>query len=142
MTSDYFFKNNLNFYDIIFIDGLHTFEQVKLDIQNSLSSLSPDGSIVLHDCLPKEKWHQERQQVLGKPWTGDVWKAFSELRFTRADLFMTTIDCDWGCGIIKRGNQELCAKPPVLDWDYFTKNNKFIMNVVSEKEWITKIYEY
>ena len=36
MTSDEFFKNNNENFDIIFLDGLHTYEQTIKDIQNSL----------------------------------------------------------------------------------------------------------
>ena len=35
-TSDNFFNNNTMFFDVIFIDGLHTFEQCRKDIINSL----------------------------------------------------------------------------------------------------------
>ena len=35
MTSDTFFRDNSKFFDLIFIDGLHTYDQVKKDIINS-----------------------------------------------------------------------------------------------------------
>jgi hypothetical protein len=53
-TSDIFFENNNKNFDIIFIDGLHEYEQVKKDILNSLKFLNKDGIILLHDCLPSE----------------------------------------------------------------------------------------
>src|SRR3990167_10422572 len=52
MTSDEFFAQNKDTFDIVFIDGLHEKEQVKRDIENSLKVLNQGGSIVMHDCNP------------------------------------------------------------------------------------------
>ena len=61
MTSDEFFKNHIaQKYDIIFIDGLHLFEQVYKDIINSLLYLNDNGTIVVHDCNPLEEITQRR----------------------------------------------------------------------------------
>ena len=46
MTSDEFFKNNKDQFDLIFIDGLHHYNQVKKDIINSVEVLK-DGGIIL-----------------------------------------------------------------------------------------------
>ena len=51
-TSDNFFRRNHNKFDIIFIDGLHEYKQVKKDIKNSLLFLNENGVIFLHDCMP------------------------------------------------------------------------------------------
>ena len=47
MTSDEFFYNNNDKFDIIFIDGLHQYEQVIKDVKNSLNCLTKNGII---DC--------------------------------------------------------------------------------------------
>ena len=73
-TSDEFFKINKTKFDLIFIDGLHHYEQVKKDIENSLDVLTPNGLILLHDCLPCRQSHQAVPRYRGR-WTGDVWKA-------------------------------------------------------------------
>ena len=51
MTSDIFFKNNEDKFDIIFLDGLHTYEQTIKDINNAIQSIEDDGVILVHDCL-------------------------------------------------------------------------------------------
>ena len=52
-TSDEFFKDNKNYFDICFIDGLHKYNQVRKDIFNCLNFLNNDGVILVHDCLPE-----------------------------------------------------------------------------------------
>jgi hypothetical protein len=98
LTSDIFFKNNNKKYDCIFIDGLHTYKQVKKDILNSLKYLNKNGIIFLHDCLPNNVYEQNvpRSTYI---WHGDVWKAIVEMR-TRKDLQTYTIYADYGIGVI------------------------------------------
>ena len=104
LTSDDFFKINKDFFDIIFIDGLHIFEQVRKDILNSLNLLNPNGMILLHDCLPSKN----RDQMVPRShenWNGDVWKAIVECR-TLKNIDTYTCLADQGLGIIfKRPNQ-------------------------------------
>ena len=78
MTSDEYFSKFKDKFDIIFIDGLHHYEQVKKDIFNSLEILNSNGIILMHDCLPKICV----QAIPGTEieWNGDVWKAFVEVR--------------------------------------------------------------
>jgi hypothetical protein len=138
MTSDEFFANHCQYnYDLIFIDGLHLREQVLKDIENSLTHLNDGGIIICHDMLPEEEWHQLLQGVSGQPWTGDCWKAFADLRSTRSDLSMCVVDCDWGCGIIKRGTQELYLKSNLeWTWQDFEQNKKDIMNIITVEEFL------
>lgn len=136
MTSNDFFASHCTMkYDIVFIDGLHLREQVLKDIENSLKYLNDNGIIVVHDCLPEFEWHQLREGIYGKPWTGDVWKAFADLRCTRNDLEMYVVDTDCGCGVIKKGSQ-VTHKKPVLDWNwtYFKENRDTLLNVISVEE--------
>ena len=58
MTSDEFFENNEIYFDCIFIDALHIYEQVRKDILNSVKFLNTHGIIIIHDCLPKKIWNQ------------------------------------------------------------------------------------
>ena len=48
-TSDSFFDKNQNSFDIIYIDGLHRYHQVKKDLNNALKYLKEDGIIICDD---------------------------------------------------------------------------------------------
>jgi hypothetical protein len=136
MTSDAFFHQNKKQYDIIFIDGLHTAEQVAKDIDNALKCLAPGGAIVLHDCNPETNFEQrDIPEYDGKGiWVGTVWKAFARMRMTRPDLSMRMIDADFGCGIIERGRQECFPLRENIDYPFFVQNREALMNVVAPEE--------
>ena len=51
-TTDHFFKINQDMFDVIFIDGDHSFTQVHKDFINSLRYLNKYGIIFLHDTDP------------------------------------------------------------------------------------------
>ena len=141
MTSNDFFNNNETFFDCIFIDGLHVYEQVREDIRNSIKFLNPNGVIILHDCLPLKIWNQIVPQMYGH-WNGDVWKAIVEAR-TMNYIDTYTCKADHGLGIIfKRENKNLLtldiANFKKLKFkDYYINHNKF-MNII-EADDIDKI---
>jgi predicted O-methyltransferase YrrM len=99
-TSDDYFRENNQSFDLIFIDGDHDEAQVARDIENALAVLKPGGTIVLHDALPpnEELTHQERK-ALKIAWTGTVWKAVLRY-FATSDYFCYIVDCDWGLAVI------------------------------------------
>lgn len=101
-TSDQFFTNNQKFFDVIFLDGLHTYEQTKKDIENSLKILNDNGVILIHDCLPRRISHQAIPRYRGS-WNGDVWKTIVEFR-TKIDLDIFVTQIDFGVGVIKKKN--------------------------------------
>ena len=136
MTSDEFFKKNKEFFDLVFIDGLHHYEQVKKDINNSLSFLKKDGVILLHDCLPSNVFDQAVPRCTYK-WNGDVWKAIVEAR-CRLDIDTYTCYADYGIGIIlKRANRNILSLEnknfnKLKFKDYFN-NYRSYMNIVSHE---------
>ena len=98
-TSDDFFEQNQEKFDIVFIDGLHTFEQVRRDVANALRCLNPDGWIALHDMLPRN-WLEEHVPAIWPTWNGDVWKvAFEIAQSDGLDFALLLID--HGVGVIK-----------------------------------------
>jgi hypothetical protein len=121
MSSDAFFAEQTTLLkergiDVALIDGLHTYGQVVLDVENTLRYLRHDGVIFLHDCnptrasvaCPADSYADFRAQNRWWEidWSGDVWKAIVYLRSTRQDLQIAVLDCDWGVGIVRRGSPE------------------------------------
>ena len=140
VASDEYFQNlraaeDKTSFDIIFVDGAHLKENVKRDIENSLDFLSPNGTIVVHDCNPPNKYFQEREQSPHAPgWTGDGWKAFVQLRASREDLSMQVVDTDYGCGIIRPGSQQKLEVPAVLEYKDFEVNKEKWLNLISVED--------
>jgi hypothetical protein len=137
ITSDEFFKNNQETFDLIFIDGLHQYEQVKRDVYNSLKFLNKNGVILLHDCMPTSFIRQTSKRS-SNIWNGDVWKNIVELR-TLEQIDTYTIYADHGIGLIlKRKNRnKLLLKIESFDklkfQDYY-KNYKLFLNIVHFKD--------
>ena len=126
-------------FDIVFIDGLHQYDQVLIDIQNSLDHLSDNGTIVCHDCLPTTEKMQERENPGGE-WTGDTWKAIAELRVERIDLDIKVVDTDYGCGIIRKGtNIPFATDENYKTYTYYSNNKNELLNVISKENFITWI---
>lgn len=98
MTSDAFFEDNQDEFDLVFIDGLHTYSQARRDILNALDCLSPGGFVLVHDSLPVS-WHEQAVPRMQSYWTGDVWKAVFEIK-TRDDIDLRVALIDHGCAII------------------------------------------
>ena len=135
-TSDEFFKENKNKFDIVFIDGLHTYDQVKKDILNSINCLKENGIVLVHDCMPDSLGKQAvpRYRMI---WNGDVWKAIVDLR-QRKDLEIFTCEMDQGIGIIKKEKNTsiLEIKKPARNLkfkDYYANYKKFL-RVISVEE--------
>ena len=142
-TSEQFFKNNNENFDIIFIDGLHHYKQVINDIKNSLHILNNHGFILVHDCLPNSLAQQAVPRYRGY-WNGDVWKSITELR-TYNDLDIFTSQIDFGVAVIrKRMNSNILKLNSDLIYeklkfkDYYYNHIQF-MNIKSYDQTIKLI---
>ena len=140
LTSDEFFKQNNETFDVIFIDGLHWAEQVYKDIINSLNVLNDDGYIICHDINPHSEFIQQYPQPKAESeWTGDCWKAWVKLRSENDKLNMFVVDTDYGCGIISRGRQSLIKINDVLTWEDLNNNRISLLNLISIDEFKQKL---
>jgi len=140
-TSDDFFKENVEKFDLIFIDGLHVYEQVKKDIINSINFLNKKGVILVHDCLPDTIGKQAVPRYKMQ-WNGDVWKAIVDLR-QRNDLEIHTCFVDQGIGIIKKQINssilKINKKTQDLKFSDFYHNHKEYLRIINLDEF-KKIY--
>jgi hypothetical protein len=108
LTSDLFFETNSYEFDLIFIDGLHLYEQVIKDSANSWNCTRDGGFIVFHDCLPKS-WEMCQRKVIIPEWTGDVWKAMIWFRDAYPKIECCVLDMDYGCGVIEVNKSKLIS---------------------------------
>lgn len=145
ITSDEFFQYSHFMdcdgpFDLIFVDGKHTAEQVKKDFENSLKILSPNGFIVLHDCNPL----QEEHTIVPRPtprghWNGDVWR-FAVATKGYDELIRCTVDIDNGCMVIRNTGVEWMSPlfgVTEISWDQFNENRKELLNLITWDEFIS-----
>lgn len=150
-TSDHYFerKNPTDFFDVVFIDGLHTYEQSLKDVNNSLRNLNETGVIVMHDCNPPNQAaayptkDMEELRELNLPgwtgeWCGDVWKTICNLRSNRKDLKVFVLDCDYGVGIVTKGQPEswLDFEDGAVDemtYEDLARNRRNLLNLRDER---------
>lgn len=75
-------------FDLIFIDGNHTYEATRIDLQNSLALLAPGGFFALHNCSPNgdpDWWDYNRVD-------GGPWQIACELKMDPTFVLMAEID--------------------------------------------------
>ena len=86
------------------VDPWHEYETSWRDLNEAFRLLPAAGTLVVHDCLP------DRVELTGpayRPgsWCGRTFKAYVDFVHGRNDLTFYTVDCDYGCGVIRK-------KPP------------------------------
>ena len=105
MTSDDFFHvtKEKNF-DVIFIDGLHEYQQVKRDAINALNIIKDGGWIAFHDFLPSS-WKEHHIPRIQTDFTGDCWKLALEL--DKADgVDFRIVSIDHGIGLLRKSKMD------------------------------------
>ena len=114
-TSDDFFRDRAEATkkpDIVFVDGLHTYEQSLRDVLHSFAVLQDGGLVLMHDCNPPTATaafpaasmdDANNLEDYKGVWNGDVWKAVVHLRSLHADLEVFVLDCDHGVGVVRKG---------------------------------------
>ena len=80
--------------DVVFIDGLHLFEQALRDFIHAEAYVTESSLIMIHDTLPLNEPTQSRNRDT-QFHTGDVWKLVVCLRSLRPELEIETIATPW-----------------------------------------------
>lgn len=90
--------------DLVFIDGMHRFENALADFMHAEAWASATGTIVFHDCLPLHPVTASRERR-SNFWVGDTWKVVMALSSARPDLRIRTIPCPpSGLVVVRRLN--------------------------------------
>jgi SAM-dependent methyltransferase len=111
MTSDAFFADwRGEGFDVVFIDGLHLYDQVRRDLDGALRVLKPGGWIAIHDMMPRDWLEEHVPQIQTRGWTGDGWKVAFEL-LASADVDFRLLLLDHGVLVVR----PLSANPVVPD---------------------------
>lgn len=94
MTTDEFFLQNTETFDIVFIDAFHHHTQVMKDFQNSLKVLNSGGIILFHDCNP----HNQRYELQDA--CGTAWRAMVHIR-ANPNFDAIVGNYDYGVGLVR-----------------------------------------
>ncbi len=99
LESDHFFADNTETFDVIFVDGLHLYEQAIKDVLNAFNALNPGGFVIAHDLLPEneDEASRERDSYI---WNGDVWKIMLDLKTNYPGVGQFVVNADCGMGVL------------------------------------------
>lgn len=109
MTSDNFFQiidTSIKF-DLVFIDGDHSKEQVLKDFLNAKDMVVDDGFIILHDTYPCNEWMELPRH------SNNAWEAVLDIKQKyRDDWEIVTLPFNPGLTIMKKmkNNKQLLWK--------------------------------
>lgn len=129
MTSDEFFAQNKDKFDIILIDGDHSHEQSLRDAMNAKKALREGGRIVFHDTHPYNA-HQAKPDFTGGEWCGEVYKTMIHLYSTGESFY--TYKFDYGVTVWNPHAPMVDVVDPINEYSYevFDANRELILNLV------------
>lgn len=109
-------------FDVIFVDGLHTFDQTLRDLLNAIACLQPNGVIVIDDVtpssysasLPSLSQAIAVRQAIGDPspfWMGDVYRLMFFIRDYLPEFSYATVAENHGQAVVWRARRPLATRP-------------------------------
>lgn len=139
VTSDVFFENvayrfgyHNNKFSVIFLDGLHSAEQLQKDFYACLKYLEPGGWIIMHDTSPQKEELTHFPRDKKGPWNGSCYKFAASLIVPNGIKFTVDIDHGVTCvkpnGVYEKSDSENWV---VKNWEDFDKNRERLLNLIS-----------
>ena len=159
LTSDEFFTRHdlqevlgAGNVDLVFIDGLHTFDQALKDFMNVERFSAPESIVLFHDILPviPVTAMRERNSTF---WVGDTWKVMLILLKYRPDLRIFTIpafpsglavvtNLDAHSGSLHQDFERICQEALTLELDkYLPEIDEHLHVVANNFDAMTRVLE-
>lgn len=101
-TTDDFFAQNKETFDVIFVDACHEYEYVKRDLFNAIPILNEGGIIFMHDTDPLN------ETLLQSDWCGDGCRVNLDLHELEEWNYITLPIDNAGLTILRRKNDLRC----------------------------------
>lgn len=129
VTSDEYFGSIIDpdqLFDVIYLDGLHTFEQTLRDLNNALNHLAPRGVILIDDVRPSSyqaslpdhaNYLEVHKYVKGGKfaWMGDVYKLVWFIDTFYQSLSYATVANNHGQAVVWRERREFVTERGVTE---------------------------
>ena len=125
-SDEYFGKRHFGArkFDVIYLDGLHTFEQILRDTLNAVECLADDGVIIIDDVLPTTYSsslprvedvllvrHHRSSEAADEAWMGDVYRLVFFVAIFMQGWQYATIAENHGQLVMWRGIREAVPYP-------------------------------
>ncbi|HAV42648.1 TPA: hypothetical protein DCX15_01340 [bacterium] len=131
MTSQEFWKTSSEPFDVIFIDGDHSFGVSQGDLLNALNFIHAKSYILLHDTNPEDVTYTISGGRADGLYTGEVYKTVMWAKQNPA-LDYITLDMPFGMTVVKLAkNPNLLKEEPDYSFDNFAKERDFWLNLKS-----------
>ena len=134
-TTDDYFLNNKDKFDLIYIDALHEKNQVYKDFKNSFNILNDSGVIIFHDVNPFDISQTHFNS------SGDVFELWIELAKTyKVYIIKNEYDGD-SVGIFIKSKNSKFIDIELKDYTYqfFSENREDFISYLNYEEIINKI---
>jgi hypothetical protein len=89
-------------YDLVLVDPYHDYACSARDLDLAWRILNDNGTIVVHDCMPPHGGGMISPTFVSGSWCGVTFIAYVDFLMKKSPRFVT-VDCDYGCGVIRRG---------------------------------------
>lgn len=144
-------RGRVPIYELIFVDPWHSLSDSLDDLRGAWKLLKPGGSLVVHDCCPPNADFASPEFRSGG-WCGETYRAFVDFLSFRKDVKFTTVDTDFGCGIVQKLSIDETAQhsepllycwlqwaalpnSPQAKFEFFSLNRNVLLNLIDVGEY-------